>query len=257
MQLLWLRNDLRLHDHPGFRIAAERGEPLAVVYILPDHWLTPDNNGLNRLGTIKARFLRATLINLHRNLNSENIRLTLISGDPVERLMECYDREPFTLLTQAAQAPEESAWLQAISDKIPTTTYEAMTLFSPEQMAPLTNTGHDDSPALWPKSFSAFRRQIESRLALPVAEPLKTQNLRLLDWLPGWPGNLTWPDDCVWPPHQGFSLKRPPPCRIFRDSKGGVFRALDFPVTRRSGIGKISKSKGGGLSKGGLLNEIP
>ena len=206
MQLLWLRNDLRLHDHPGFRIAAERGEPLAVVYILPDHWLTPDNNGLNRLGTIKARFLRATLINLHRNLNSENIRLTLISGNPVERLLECYDREPFTLLTQAAQAPEESAWLQAISDKIPTITYEAMTLFSPEQMAPLTNTGHDDSPSPWPKSFSAFRRQIESRLALPVAEPLKTQNLRLLDWLPGWPGNLTWPDDCVWPPHQGFSL---------------------------------------------------
>ena len=42
----------------------------------------------------------------------------------------------------------------------------------------------------------------------------------------------------------------------FRDSKGVVFRALDFPLTRRSGIGNFSKNKGC-LSKGGLLSETP
>ena len=200
MQLLWLRNDLRLHDHPGFKIAAERGEPLAVVYILPDHWLTQDANGMNRLGAIKARFLRATLINLHRNLNSENIRLTLISGNPVERLLECFQREPFTLLTHTAQAPEEADWIAQLSEHMPTITYNAMTLFSEQQLdALLTHQA-------WPQSFSSFRRQVETRLALEVDQPLKTLNLRLMDWLPGWPGNLTWPDDSVWPPHHGFSL---------------------------------------------------
>ena len=72
-QVLWLRNDLRLHDHEGFRLAVEDGAPLAVVYILPEHWLTTDDDGMSRLGSAKAHFLRASLIDLHRQLEDQTI----------------------------------------------------------------------------------------------------------------------------------------------------------------------------------------
>ena len=38
MQILWLRNDLRLHDHPGFHLARAKNEPLSIIYIIPKQW---------------------------------------------------------------------------------------------------------------------------------------------------------------------------------------------------------------------------
>ncbi len=201
MQLLWLRNDLRLHDHPGFHMAIEQNEPLAVVYILPDHWLTPTEPGFNRLGIIKARFLRATLMNLHRTLARENIRLTLVSGNPAEQLLSCYGKQPFTLLTQSPKTMEESVWFSQIQRQIPIKTYEATTLFTKQQLEPLL-LRHDQH---WLRCFSTFRQRVHDTPSMIVEAPAPPLNLRLLDWMPDWPGNLRWPDDSEQRAHRGFS----------------------------------------------------
>ena len=199
MQLLWLRNDLRLHDHPGFALAQQRDEPLAVLYILPSHWQQADSKGINRLSPIKARFLRTCLIQLHRALYSENIRLTLTCGDPLEVLRQIYSQTPFQLLTQAPQAPEESDWLAEIQQQIPTTLYESQTLFEPEQLAPLL------SVEKFPASFSGFRRQLEKKLKPEVCKATAPLSLRLSDWTPSVPGNIQWPDDWQLPAQPGFN----------------------------------------------------
>lgn len=191
MQVLWLRNDLRLHDHPGFALAARRGEPLAVVFILPSDWLETDSSGCNRLDAAKARFLRGSLIDLHRSLDEHTLDLHILMGDPVDILTECHQKEPFTLLTGAAQAPEEQAWLEALRGQgIQTEIYEPYSLFSPAQMNPFMED--------FPQSFSRFRRIVEKRRGeYFIAEDLPRAPLRLVDAaLPIWaPAN--WPNEPV------------------------------------------------------------
>ncbi|MED5441004.1 MAG: deoxyribodipyrimidine photo-lyase, partial [Pseudomonadota bacterium] len=155
-QVLWLRNDLRLHDHEGFRLAVEHGAPLAVIYILPEHWLNTDDDGMSRLGSAKAHFLRASLIDLHRQLEDQTINFNMYHGHPVDIITRLRDElcGDIRLLTSDAQAPEEQEWLEAIKGyDIDLVTYESQTLFSRAQMDSLLNN--------FPASFSKFRKTVE------------------------------------------------------------------------------------------------
>ncbi|GGO86472.1 cryptochrome DASH [Marinobacterium nitratireducens] len=184
MQLIWLRNDLRLHDQPAFRLAQARREPLAVVYILPEHWLLPDRHGLDRLGAAKARFLRQSLEDLDTQLRRSGLSLRVLCGDPVALLSRWHRRSEFRLITQSAQAPEEAEWLAALAGAgIDIETVENQTLFDAEQIAPLL--------ADWPSSFTAFRHRVEAALEPPqpcaaVALSL-TQGSVPLEAPPAWP----------------------------------------------------------------------
>ncbi|NVK39895.1 MAG: DASH family cryptochrome [Oceanospirillaceae bacterium] len=184
MQLIWLRNDLRLHDQPAFRIAKARQEPLAVVFILPGHWLQTDRQGLDRLGAAKARFLRQSLDDLDAQLQRSGLGLTVLSGDPVALLRRWHRQSAFHLITQAAQAPEEGAWLRALADAgISIETVENQTLFDSEQIAPLL--------AGWPKSFTAFRHRVESGLEPRV--PRAPESLSAAPAEPPFDAAVRWP----------------------------------------------------------------
>ncbi|MEC8907567.1 MAG: deoxyribodipyrimidine photo-lyase, partial [Pseudomonadota bacterium] len=167
-QVLWLRNDLRLHDHEGFRLAVEYGAPLAVIYILPEHWLNTDDDGMSRLGSAKAHFLRASLIDLHRQLEDQTINFNMYHGHPVDIITRLRDElcGDIRLLTSDAQAPEEQEWLEAIKGyDIDLVTYESQTLFSSAQMDSLLNN--------FPASFSKFRKTVEKwsdRFAIPESK---------------------------------------------------------------------------------------
>ena len=159
INLVWLRNDLRLHDQPILQQLAAQAEcpGLAVVFILPQHWQQPDPYGLTRLGLPKARFLRACLIDVQRSLYQQNIRLSLLGGDPVALLRNWYEQQPFHLHTAAAQAPEEARWLRAVAEFAPVTTYEPHTLFRQQQLAELFTADN------WPSSYSGFSRWLDKR----------------------------------------------------------------------------------------------
>ncbi|ASP37319.1 deoxyribodipyrimidine photolyase [Bacterioplanes sanyensis] len=188
MNLIWLRNDLRLHDHPGFQLAQQQQQPVAVVYILPHSWLQPAELSLNRLAKAKARFLRACLIDLHRNLYLQNIPLQILYGDPVDLLSQWHQQQPFQLLTHSPQAPEESDWLQAIEQQgISTTTYDNQTLFSATQMAPLLSD--------WPASFSQFRRHVEKQLTVDISAAQKPVHLTNTGIEAPYITHVPWPTD--------------------------------------------------------------
>lgn len=165
-QILWLRNDLRLHDHDGFKLAVENGSPLAVIYILPEHWLTEDAHGMSRLGGAKARFLRAALIDLHRQLEDQTINFHMFRGEPVDIFKRLRDEivGDIRLLTSIPQAPEERDWLTKLEEAdFDLVTYESQTLFTQDQMSTLLTN--------FPGSFSKFRRTVEKNNgAFTVAE---------------------------------------------------------------------------------------
>lgn len=72
--LLWLRRDLRLHDHPAL-LAAAQGGPVAAVFVLDDALRAP--SGLPRLA-----FLYRSLRALDADLRSVGGRLILRTGRP-------------------------------------------------------------------------------------------------------------------------------------------------------------------------------
>lgn len=195
-QLLWLRNDLRLHDHEGFRRAVASGKPLAVVFVLPEHWLTQDAQGMTRLGAAKTHFLRSALIDLHRQLEDQTIDFHMLCGDPVSALSELAAQmeahmethgERVTILTSAAQAPEESIWLESLKRRgMTVSVYDSQTLFSTAQGERLF--------VKFPGSFSRFRNTVEKRKdEWQVAQHHDAAHLHLHEFPLKTHNGISWP----------------------------------------------------------------
>lgn len=170
-QLLWLKNDLRLHDHAGFTLAAQSNEPLAVVYILPQAWLQDDAQGLNRLGAPKARFLQQCLHDVDAQLQAMGQRLQVFVGNPVAVLRELCERHHISqILTAEAPAPEEQTDIAALNKHgISVQTYAAQTLFTAAQLQIFAKR--------YPAPFTKFRIQVEQdtrywRIAAPLSQTI-------------------------------------------------------------------------------------
>lgn len=201
-QILWLRNDLRLHDHEGFRRAKDRGEPLSVVYILPENWLKKDAENMTRLGTAKANLLRAALIDLHRHLEDQTINFHMYCGNPVTVFSHIFDElkdNDIHLSTSQPQAPEERDHLNAIRALKPKymhiditiETYDAQTLFYSEQCKDLLEN--------FPSTFTAFRKIVENNPQdWQVPADQKTPSLALYEQALRFNAPIAWPykDDC-------------------------------------------------------------
>ncbi len=79
--ILWLRQDLRLGDHPALLAAAAQG-PVIPVYILDD--ATP---GVRQMGAAQRWWLHHSLKSLSRSFDDRGITLILRRGDCVAELM--------------------------------------------------------------------------------------------------------------------------------------------------------------------------
>jgi len=85
--IVWLRDDLRVADNPALRAAADRGGPVAVLYLLDD--VSP---GIRPLGAASRWWLHGSLSALAAELEARGGRLTLRSG-PAETVLPALVRE--------------------------------------------------------------------------------------------------------------------------------------------------------------------
>ena len=81
--LLWLRRDLRIHDHPALRAAIDAGGPVVPVFCFDDGLL----NGRHRSGP-RTQFMLECLADLDRALRDRDSRLFLRHGSPQRELRE-------------------------------------------------------------------------------------------------------------------------------------------------------------------------
>lgn len=72
--IVWLRHDLRLHDHPALHAAVARGAPLVLVYVL-------ENGGPWRPGAAFRYWLHHNLAALAADLKRHGQQLLLARGD--------------------------------------------------------------------------------------------------------------------------------------------------------------------------------
>ena len=90
--VVWLKRDLRLHDHAPLVSAALRG-PLICVYIVePSLWATPD------AARQHYGFVLESLRDLYRALRVLGGRLHVLTGEAVEVFERLYRAQPFEAL---------------------------------------------------------------------------------------------------------------------------------------------------------------
>jgi deoxyribodipyrimidine photo-lyase len=77
--LLWLKQDLRLDDHPALQ-AALQADRLLPLYVLDPAMLRPSPFGPRRLGVHRARFLLESLAALDAGLRQHGSRLLVVQG---------------------------------------------------------------------------------------------------------------------------------------------------------------------------------
>jgi deoxyribodipyrimidine photo-lyase len=77
--LLWLKQDLRLDDHPALQ-AALQADRLLPLYVLDPVMLRPSPLGPRRLGVHRARFLLESLAALDAGLRQHGSRLLVVQG---------------------------------------------------------------------------------------------------------------------------------------------------------------------------------
>lgn len=88
INLLWLRRDLRLHDHRVLQAACAAGREVLPLFIFDHHILSPLEKDDARVS-----FIHKTLHELHRQLSDRGSGLLAVTGTPAEvfaRLVQQY-----------------------------------------------------------------------------------------------------------------------------------------------------------------------
>lgn len=161
LAILWLRNDLRLHDHDGWHIAQEYAQVLPV-FVWNSAWDEIQPLGFARCGEKRKQWILASAAELRKKLQSMGSDLHFMEGNPLECI--------FSLLKDFPQAEViagfEPAWeeRQEIENLqkqgVSVRRWYGSTLLHPEDLP--------FSPKETPAVFTAFRGKIEKNPAFRI-----------------------------------------------------------------------------------------
>lgn len=157
--IVWLRNDLRLHDHEVFTKAIQKANHIIPVYCLDPRVFSKTSFGFHKTGWFKANFLLESIANLRQNLQKQGSNLIVRIGKPqaiipalaqeVKATAVFYHKEVTSEETADELALEQALFHQ----KITTESYWGSTLYH-----------FDDLPfpiKLLPDIFTEFRKETE------------------------------------------------------------------------------------------------
>jgi len=88
VNLVWFRNDLRVHDQPALHEAAEDGRYVIPVYCLDPRQFGKTTAGFHRLSPHRVRFLIEGLADLRKSLQALGADLIIRRGKPEDILPE-------------------------------------------------------------------------------------------------------------------------------------------------------------------------
>ncbi|MFC5696072.1 DASH family cryptochrome [Pseudomonas sp. GCM10022186] len=183
--LLWLKQDLRLDDHPALQ-AAVQADRLLPLYVFDPALLRPSPLGPRRLGVHRARFLLESLAALDAGLRQHGSRLLVVKGDAeqvIPALVEHLDLdEVFTL---EEMAPYERLEIRRVRQAlgVPLAELQGNNLLREDELPRPLN----DLPSV----FNQFRELVDERLHVfqprpvpHVLPPLPSGAAALMEALP-------------------------------------------------------------------------
>ncbi len=167
--LVWLRNDLRLHDNEALTRAQSQSDRIIIVYCLdPDEFL-PTELGFPRMGSFRWNFLRESLLDLRSNLAQKQAQLVFRMGkawEIIPELVKKYEiRKVYVHQEVGAYEIEAESRLESALDRLNCRLSRlwGSTLFHPEDLPFPMKT--------LPDQFTQFRKKTEQIVPLrPVFE---------------------------------------------------------------------------------------
>ena len=154
--IYWFRNDLRVEDNEGLKLAVDRFDEVIPLYVLDEELLNGSQFGIERMGVHRLKFLLESLVDLKQKLQNLGNNLYFRVGKPeaiIEELKKQYNCD--TLLAQKASAHEESLQEERISKIIDAEFIWGETLFHMSDL----NFHLQDLPDV----FTEFRKLVEKR----------------------------------------------------------------------------------------------
>lgn len=171
--LIWLRNDLRLHDHEPLYRALENKADVILLYCFDPRQFGETSFGFEKTGAYRAQFLLETIADLRQSLQARGSNLVIRQGKPEEEIATLvndlnvdavYWHEEVTSEEIAVERNVEKA-LSAL--KVSSEVYWGATLYHPDDLPFEMNK--------LPEVFTQFRKSAEkeSQVFPPFPTPEK------------------------------------------------------------------------------------
>lgn len=169
IHLVWMRNDLRLHDHAPLVAALASGKPVLPFYCFDDKDFEQLPIGLPKTGAHRAKVLFEAVADVHAQIAAFNAGMAVVRGSTSQAIAQLHQQYGLAAIHAFGYpTPEEQQREQEVAELgIPLHLYEGHSLLHPK-----------DLPfAMYqlPKVFTAFRKKVEQKLVVraPLAPPEK------------------------------------------------------------------------------------
>ncbi len=166
--LVWLRNDLRLHDNNALIAAAKGAARLIPLYIFDVRLFRKDGYGFIRTGPFRAHFLVASVLDLKKSLVAKGSDLVIRFGLPqhiIPRL--CKEYGVSAVYHTSEPAPYEQSDEQLIVRHLPAGT----AIYGMDNGELLRSEDVAKLPEM-PDVFTEFRKKVERfEVPAPAAVP--------------------------------------------------------------------------------------
>lgn len=171
--ILWLRNDLRIHDHEALHAALEKADQIIPFYCFDQRLFEATAYGFKRCGAQRLQYLIASVRALQQAFAAKGVEMEITVGDPLQELQALAERTGAKWLFYHREATtEEQADEAAVVQNLQSTGLEChgfwgSTLFHPDDLPfPL---------ARLPEVFTDFRKRTEREAKVRALWPVPTR----------------------------------------------------------------------------------
>ena len=156
--IVWLRNDLRISDHPALSRALQECDEVLFAYVFDDRvWSL--QIGVSRIASFRARFLLESLVNLQEQIRDRGGKIEFLQGDTVEQISNLIKEYGASrCYAQREDAWEENQDEKELAGKCELILTEGKGLFENNDLPFDLNK--------LPGVFSSFRRKVEKNLSI-------------------------------------------------------------------------------------------
>ena len=156
--IVWLRNDLRISDHPALSRALQECDEVLFAYVFDDRVWKP-RNGVSRIASFRARFLLESLANLQEQIRERGGKIQFLKGGTVELITNLIKEYGASrCYVQREDAWEETQDEKELAEKCELILTEGKGLFENNDLPFDLNK--------LPGVFSSFRRKVEKNLSI-------------------------------------------------------------------------------------------
>ena len=156
--IVWLRNDLRISDHPALSRALQECDEVLFAFVFDDRVWKP-RNGVSRIASFRARFLLESLANLQEQIRERGGKIQFLRGGTVEQISNLIKEYGASrCYVQREDAWEETQDEKELAEKCELILTEGKGLFENNDLPFDLNK--------LPGVFSSFRRKVEKNLSI-------------------------------------------------------------------------------------------